>query len=72
MAEQIPINLAILAWACERAGFSFDEVVQKFSRFGEWETGDSAPTYPQLERIADTFKVPLPVRSRISYYLCKQ
>lgn len=61
MAEQLPINPAILAWARERAGLSFDEVVQKYSRLGEWETGDSAPTYPQLESIADTFKVPLAV-----------
>lgn len=61
MAEQIPINPALLIWARERAGLSRDEATEKFRRFPEWEAGDSAPTYPQLEALADALKVPIAV-----------
>jgi len=61
MAEQIPINPALLVWARERAGLSRDEAVQTFRRLAEWEAGESSPTYPQLEQLADAFKVPIAV-----------
>lgn len=61
MAEQIPINPALLVWARERAGLSRDDVLQKFRRLAEWEAGEGAPTYPQLEQLSDTFKVPIAV-----------
>lgn len=61
MAEQIPINPALLIWARERAGLSRDEALQKFRRLEEWEAGEAAPTYPQLEQLADTLKVPIAV-----------
>lgn len=61
MAEQLPINPALLAWARERAGQSVDEVAQKFRRWSDWEAGRSAPTYPQLEQLSDAFKVPIAV-----------
>lgn len=61
MAEQIPINPALLSWARERAGLTKEEARQKFKRLDEWEAGNSAPTYPQLEQLADTLKVPIAV-----------
>lgn len=61
MAEQIPINPDLLAWARERAGLSPDEATAKFKRFGDWEEGSSAPTYSQLEQLADVLKVPIAV-----------
>jgi Zn-dependent peptidase ImmA (M78 family)/transcriptional regulator with XRE-family HTH domain len=61
MAEQIPINPALLTWARERAGLSRDEAAQKFRRIADWEEGASAPTYPQLEQLSDTLKVPIAV-----------
>lgn len=61
MTEQIPINPALLAWARERAGLSRDEASEKFIRFPEWEAGESAPTYSQLEQLADALKVPIAV-----------
>jgi Zn-dependent peptidase ImmA (M78 family) len=61
MAEQIPINPALLVWARERAGLSRDEAIQKFKRLAEWEAGEAAPTYPQLEQLSDVFKVPIAV-----------
>lgn len=61
MPEQIPINPALLVWARERAGLSRAEATEKFRRLEEWESGKSAPTYPQLERLSDAFKVPIAV-----------
>lgn len=61
MAEQIPINPVLLMWARERAGLTRGEATEKFSRFAEWEDGQAAPTYPQLEQLADTLKVPIAV-----------
>jgi Zn-dependent peptidase ImmA (M78 family)/transcriptional regulator with XRE-family HTH domain len=61
MAEQIPINPALLVWARQRAGLSRDEAAQKFKRIADWEAGASAPTYPQLEQLSDTLKVPIAV-----------
>lgn len=61
MAEQIPINPALLVWARERAGLSNIEATEKFRRFDEWEAGESAPTYAQLEQLSDALKVPIAV-----------
>ena len=61
MAEQIPINPALLSWALERAGISVEEARRQFKRIDEWQAGDAFPTYPQLEQLADTLKVPIAV-----------
>ncbi|MBB5659552.1 ImmA/IrrE family metallo-endopeptidase [Brevundimonas halotolerans] len=61
MADQIPINPVLLSWARERAGLSREEALQKFTRLDEWEAGESAPTYPQLEQLAALLKVPIAV-----------
>lgn len=61
MAEQLPVNPALLVWARERAGLSRDEAAQKFKRIADWEVGASAPTYPQLEQLSDALKVPIAV-----------
>lgn len=61
MAEQIPINPALLVWARQRAGLSRDEAAQKFKRIADWEAGASAPTYTQLEQLSDILKVPIAV-----------
>lgn len=61
MAEQLPINPALLIWARERAGLSRDEALQRFRRLAEWEAGESGPTYPQLEQLSEAFKVPIAV-----------
>lgn len=61
MAEQIPINPALLIWARERAGLSRDEASRRFKRIADWEAGATAPTYPQLEQLSDALKVPIAV-----------
>lgn len=52
------LNPKILIWARERAGYSLDEVASHFNKdvteIAMWETGDRAPTFPQLETLAET------------------
>ncbi len=59
--EGIPINSAIIAWARKRAGLSEQEAAKKFTKIGAWEAGSALPTYPQLEKLADEFKLPVAV-----------
>lgn len=61
MAEQLPITPALLIWARKRAGLTIAEAKVKFKHFSEWEMGLSSPTYSQLEKLADTLKVPIAV-----------
>ncbi len=57
----MPITPAIVTWARERAGFSIDAARADFRKITEWEAGESFPSYPQLERMANKFKVPVAV-----------
>ena len=45
--------------ARKRAGLNQDEAAQKFAQIAAWEDGMSLPTYPQLEKLADEFKLPI-------------
>ena len=60
-AERIRITPEVLKWARERAGFSPEEARKYFSKIEKWEAGEAFPTYPQLERLSDKFKVPVAV-----------
>jgi Zn-dependent peptidase ImmA (M78 family) len=57
----MPINPDVLRWAREIAGYSLEEISKKpsFSKFSQWEEGKSAPSYPQLEKIAETLHRPV-------------
>lgn len=59
--EPIPITPEIVTWARERAGYSLDEAAEKFKAISEWEAGSASPSYPQLENMADAFKIPVAV-----------
>ena len=59
--EQIPITPEIITWSRVRAGISLHDAKQSFRNIEEWENGDSYPSYPQLEKLADKFKVPIAV-----------
>lgn len=61
MAEAMPITPEVVTWARERAGFSVDAAMADFRKIVEWEAGEAFPSYPQLERMADKFKVPVAV-----------
>lgn len=52
------INPAILKWARERSGQTLDQVAAALGKTVDvvksWETGEAAPSYPQLEKLAYT------------------
>ena len=59
--EQFPITPAVLTWARERAGYTLEEARADFKDIGAWERGESFPTYPQLEKLADKFRTTIAV-----------
>lgn len=69
MAEVVQsINPSILKWARERKHYSYTDIVKKFNRKSitdrvlvDWEEGRKSPTYPQLEELANYYKIPIAV-----------
>jgi len=59
--EGIPVSRAVITWARTRAGLSLDEAVAKFTKIAAWEAGEAMPTYPQLEAMAEEFRIPVAV-----------
>ena len=64
MAKYIQgINPDIVRWARERSGYTLQEVAKSFNRdvatISDWESGAAAPTYVQLEKLADKYKRPI-------------
>ena len=66
MAEYIQgINPAIVKWARERSGYTRQEVAKSLKKdiatVSNWESGAAAPTYIQLEKLADKYKRPIAI-----------
>ena len=64
MAEYIQgINPTIVKWARERSGYTLEDVATSLNRdvetISDWESGEQAPTYVQLEKLADKYKRPV-------------
>ena len=64
MAEHINgINPDILKWARERSGYTVEAIAaflkKDASIVNDWESGERAPTYIQLEKLADKYKRPI-------------
>ena len=64
MAEYINgINPDILKWARERSGYTVETIAaflkKETSIVNSWESGERAPTYIQLEKLADKYKRPI-------------
>ena len=64
MAEYINgINPTIVRWARERSGYTLEDVATSLNRdvetISDWESGEQAPTYVQLEKLADKYKRPV-------------
>ena len=62
------INPAVLKWARERKHYAIADSVKKLEVksvtqevFVGWENGKGAPTYPQLEKLADFYRMPIAV-----------
>lgn len=56
MKEETPLNPTILKWARETQGLRVEDVAQKMNKDVDsilaWESGQDAPTYVQLEKLA--------------------
>jgi Zn-dependent peptidase ImmA (M78 family) len=61
VSDLLPVTPAVITWARERAGFSLDEAAKYFKKIEAWEQAQGAPTYPQLEQMAEKFKCPVAV-----------
>jgi Zn-dependent peptidase ImmA (M78 family) len=59
--EEIRVTPSVITWARTRAGYSLVEARETFKKIEAWEAGESSPTYPQLEQLADKFKLPIAV-----------
>ncbi len=54
-----PVNPELLIWARERAGVAQEDLVVRFKKLPEWETGQTRPTLKQLEAFARTVHAPI-------------
>ena len=64
MAEYINgINPTIVKWARVRSGYTLEDVATSLNKdvetISNWESGEQAPTYVQLETLADKYKRPI-------------
>ena len=62
--ERMPITPEVITWARERLGYSLDALIAKrsdFKRVAEWESGESRPTYRQLEMLAKELWLPVAI-----------
>ena len=60
-SERMAINPDLIRWARKRAGYSLKAAEAHFRDIGAWESRQKAPTYVQLENVADRFGVPVSV-----------
>ena len=66
MAEHISgINPDILKWARERSSYTVETIADALNKqvsiVNDWESGESALTYVQLEKLADKYKRPIAI-----------
>jgi Zn-dependent peptidase ImmA (M78 family) len=52
MVVRVDVEPALLAWARDRARIDHDQLVAKFPKLPDWETGELQPTVKQLEDYA--------------------
>ena len=56
---RVAVNPELVRWARERAGVGHDELVARFGKIAEWESGEAQPTLRQVERFARAVHVPV-------------
>ena len=56
---RVSVNAGLLRWARERAGLMQDDLIGKFRKLPEWESGSIQPTLKQIEAFARTVHVPV-------------
>jgi Zn-dependent peptidase ImmA (M78 family)/transcriptional regulator with XRE-family HTH domain len=57
---RVAVRPELLRWARERAGIAHaEELLGRFPKLAEWETGEAQPTLKQLEAFAQVLHVPI-------------
>ena len=56
---RVAVSPRLLAWARERSGLGIDDLVAKFPKLAEWESGERIPTLKQLEGFARATYTPV-------------
>ncbi len=54
----VAVKPELIRWAVTRSGLPTDQLVRKFPKLKEWQTGDKQPTFRQLEQFARTTMAP--------------
>jgi Zn-dependent peptidase ImmA (M78 family)/transcriptional regulator with XRE-family HTH domain len=56
---RVKVKGELFRWARERAGLSMDDVLARFPRLEQWESGEMRPTLKQLEAYAKATHAPI-------------
>jgi Zn-dependent peptidase ImmA (M78 family) len=56
---RVEVKPELLRWACERAGFETEELIERIPQLPAWERGEVKPTLKQIERFARTVHAPV-------------
>lgn len=59
MPVRVDVQPGMLLWARERSGLSAEDLVRRFPKLTEWETGERLPTLKQLEQYAQATHTPV-------------
>ncbi|MSP36994.1 MAG: ImmA/IrrE family metallo-endopeptidase [Deltaproteobacteria bacterium] len=57
--SKVAVKSDLISWARERSGVASDELLKRFPKYREWESGAAQPTLRQLEALAKTTFTPL-------------
>lgn len=58
MKSEVNVNVNMLTWAIDRAGYELLEFTNKMPRVSEWISGDKNPTIKQLEKFSKKVHLP--------------
>lgn len=58
MTARVEVPVELISWARERSGVSSDELARRFPKLDDWESGELAPTFKQLEDFANATHTP--------------
>lgn len=57
--QTLNVNHELIRWALERSGRSVEGLARQFPKLGKWESGESQPTFKQLEALSKKTWTPL-------------
>ncbi len=56
---RVEVKAELLRWARDRAGFTVDDLLSKFPKLEQWESGEIQPTLKQIESFAKATYAPV-------------